>query len=577
MGKRSTTKRPEAEHTYEGGSVRPARDVKDGEVVDRRIALFLGLFLFFLYLVTACGRIHYGDERDYLEAAHSFLTEGNPYARFEVVAREDGTTETVRAYSLLPPGQSILMLPVVGIRTIMAKVWRSIPIGLTNVIVGVLPAAECAATCALLFLLIRLTGETSRRLRLSRRTALALSMAAALCTQLFPYSSTLFADTSTAFLLLLAVYANVRFSRRDDTSPWWLLVSACAMATACLTRNNYALAVPALGIHGGLALRRRLAGGDSQRTYAAVPGLVCGTVFAFALVAIIQLWYNNLRYGSVWNFGYQTDLRSTKWGFSNPLLMGLYGIGFSSGRSFFLYSPVCILAFAGARRFARSARLESWLIAGITVPLLISFLKWWAWYGGWEWGCRFYLFLVPLLMWLSVPAWRWLDRLHVMTEGARRMRMGLLVLLLVLSVGIQVLGKLVNSFDYWSLVIRETAIFEYPTYADKVWEIRDDTTQLHYIPHFSQPLGNAWMIWATMQKGRMSEDEIARSAPWCHLNPAWRPNRVEKYLGLDLWFYRDFKTRNYVSTFVIGVLLSGSCVACATLLWTSLRRKEQDS
>jgi hypothetical protein len=73
------------------------------------------------------------------------------------------------------------------------------------------------------------------------------------------------------------------------------------------------------------------------------------------------------------------------------------------------FSPGLLLPLSAARtdlppEVRRAARLWLWFLAG----MIAVYSKWWAWYGGWCWGPRFFLFAsVPasfaLAVWLSVP------------------------------------------------------------------------------------------------------------------------------------------------------------------------------
>src|SRR5262249_27608383 len=153
------------------------------------------------------------------------------------------------------------------------------------------------------------------------------------------------------------------------------------------------LACPAFMAYGCWAVMERQKKGESIANRKLIY-LVVMMALPFFLVAALQLSYNNLRYGSIWLSGYH-EARDEKFGFTTPLLVGLYGIFFSAGCSLFLYSPPCILVFGGFSRFLKKAPAEISLIAGASLPVVLVYAKYWSWYGGWEWGTRYYLFLVP--------------------------------------------------------------------------------------------------------------------------------------------------------------------------------------
>ncbi len=70
-------------------------------------------------------------------------------------------------------------------------------------------------------------------------------------------------------------------------------------------------------------------------------------------------------------------------GFSYPILLGLYSILFSSGKGILFFAPGMSLMRRGA-------------VPGVWIAFLVGlvgiYASWWAWYGGFFWGPRFFLF-----------------------------------------------------------------------------------------------------------------------------------------------------------------------------------------
>jgi len=85
-------------------------------------------------------------------------------------------------------------------------------------------------------------------------------------------------------------------------------------------------------------------------------------------------------------------------GFSYPFLFGVLSILLSFGKGLVFFAPGLLLA-ANARAALASERLRGafdlWLL--FLIGLILVYSKWWAWYGGWFWGPRFFLFA-------SIPA-----------------------------------------------------------------------------------------------------------------------------------------------------------------------------
>lgn len=94
-------------------------------------------------------------------------------------------------------------------------------------------------------------------------------------------------------------------------------------------------------------------------------------------------------------------------GFSSTPLAGIHGFLFSLGKSLFLYNPPLLLMpwalWAGRHLF----RQESGLISFSLLPAFLIYAWWSNWWGGWGWGPRH---LVPLLPLFFIPLAFLLDR-----------------------------------------------------------------------------------------------------------------------------------------------------------------------
>jgi hypothetical protein len=151
----------------------------------------------------------------------------------------------------------------------------------------------------------------------------------------------------------------------------------------------------------------------------------------------ILLWLNELRFGSFFEFGPNAYDR----GFSTSLWFGLYGYLFTPGRSVFLYSPPLILGILAFGRFFRQHRSEANLFVGIVVAYLVIYSTFGYWAGGWSWGPRY---LLPIIPFLTLPVAYWFDR---------SWRAAVVVILALLGVGVQVLGVAVNySYVTWDWI-----------------------------------------------------------------------------------------------------------------------------
>jgi hypothetical protein len=126
---------------------------------------------------------------------------------------------------------------------------------------------------------------------------------------------------------------------------------------------------------------------------------------------------------------------------SLDVFVGLYGNLLSPGRSVFLYSPPLILSLIAFGHFYRRYREEALLIAGVSLIYLMLYSIPTDWDGGWSWGPRYLLAVVPFLMlpigyFLSSPV-----------------RIKIAALVGVLGACIQILGVSINvSYVYWDWI-----------------------------------------------------------------------------------------------------------------------------
>jgi hypothetical protein len=148
-------------------------------------------------------------------------------------------------------------------------------------------------------------------------------------------------------------------------------------------------------------------------------------VLSFAPSIALVLFSNYLRYHSWTDQGY-ADQR-----FSNPLLVGLYGILLSSGKSIFLFSPPLLLGVWGWKQFARRKEITSdaWLFLAICSAQVLFYAKYWIWSSDDAWGMRYVL---PGVLLLCIPMVTVLHRRRIVVPVVAA---GVLVQLLAVTVG----------------------------------------------------------------------------------------------------------------------------------------------
>ena len=145
---------------------------------------------------------------------------------------------------------------------------------------------------------------------------------------------------------------------------------------------------------------------------------------------------NWARYGSPLTFGFSA-LQHTS--FTTPLLLGLYGLLISPGKGLLLYNPIAWAGLIGLVSMGRRWRAEAVLFALIIVAEIGFFAVYEFWTGGWNWGPRYLLPIVPLLI-LAAGAW-----VHVKPTGRRR---AIVIGLIAIGVAVNLPAVLVDHSRY---------------------------------------------------------------------------------------------------------------------------------
>lgn len=253
-----------------------------------------------------------------------------------------------------------------------------------------------------------------------------------------PYSGWLFREPLMTFFTLWAFGAAFEIRQQlgeknvHYTTLFVLVISTMGMI---LTKQVGILFTPGLL----LCLMPPM---NALRRYLPVLGVLIGVVMLFLIVvAIINPDFGDERY----NLG--RWLNTANLGF-DYMLESLLGYQFSPVRSIWLYSPVLLLGFIGAFRLLKHQDTR-WLVIGIVITLLLTTAAYGAlrfgayWSGGWNWGPRYTLPIIPLWMLLVLPV------LDTLWQAARWQKIAVGALIIV-SVGLQILGISVPYTDFYN-------------------------------------------------------------------------------------------------------------------------------
>jgi hypothetical protein len=266
---------------------------------------------------------------------------------------------------------------------------------------------------------------------------------------------------------------------------------------------------------------------------------------AFLPWALFTLAMNRLKTGSFFDTGY------TRAGgvpvFSGPFYPAVFGYLFSPGKSVFFFSPVLILGVLGAPGYFRRHRAHALLLLAVSIAVWLPHLLFPAWYGGWVWGPRYTVSVMPLML---VPAAHWLEE-HG-KRGLTRARAAALALLGAVGVLVQAVG----CAFFWDFYIRMALALrphtdENLTYVSTV-----------FVPQLSPIVMHAWLAWHKL-KGDVS---FPPNAPFTSVLPASpEVNQHWNALRFDFWFLHWF-TKGGPKLWAAGLL----ALLAAGLFWSGI-------
>jgi len=311
------------------------------------------------------------------------------------------------------------------------------------------------------------------RLGFTLGASLVATAAYAFATGAWPAARWYGNEPAAALLLMLFVFSLIRVVE-DSTRMRDAILAGIAGGLTVLNRQAFGPLVALLLLWAvwrqpGAPWDRR-----HRAQWAAIGLIVIGGVLA-------ALAYNHVRTGSPFRTGYegdhgvQTFPYSGEPGFSSPLLVGLYGNLFSTGRSVFLYSPPVLVAVFCFGLLWRRNRAYAFAALVCSLYQLLFWSKWWSWYGGMTWGNRALLPVVPLLMPAVAAGWEhaqgWKDVRRWLIVGA--IVAGILVQLPALAVGVEDFYTSVEGFNGWTF---------------------ENEYRVHFVPQ-SSPLAGHFRLW----------------------------------------------------------------------------------
>ncbi|MBI5031821.1 MAG: hypothetical protein HZB51_14930 [Chloroflexi bacterium] len=190
---------------------------------------------------------------------------------------------------------------------------------------------------------------------------------------------------------------------------------------------------------------------------------------AFAILpAAFTLVYNSVYNGSPWVFGYQEGFLS---GMSLPRIDGLFGLLISPSRGLFVYSPFLILAPYGLwLAYRNKDRLfYSFSAAAFSVCyIILSTFE--AWDGGWGFGTRLLVDVMPYITLLLIPVVQQLSGWNQMVFG--------------ITVGY---SAILQSFGLWDYGVRWH--WHWDNWTHNNWDILENEP-LFYLKQYLEMAGH---------------------------------------------------------------------------------------
>ncbi len=425
---------------------------------DRSIGFVIFGLLLACYLLTFTGTIQSSDGLSMFATAESMARRGeiDSNALLWMGAQQGNLGPDGELYSRKGLGMVGLALPLVW----LAKQWDAL--GLVHAALLLNPLLT-AWTGGLLY-------RASRRLGWPAATGVAVSLTFGLATLAWPYTQTFFSDPVCAWGLFAALYALIAYSQNGRKR--YLVFGGTAWSVAYLARVVNLVTLPIFAVALIWVVYKRVRTDQSSVFDLRSSFLLLQNwrpLVSFALPVVLagalSLWWNAARYGSVWDAGYvETETFSANW------LVGVSGLLVGPARGLLWYSPVLILAVPGAIVLWRRNRAGSrWLLlasGAVALVYVALYGKWYMWHGGYSWGPRFLVPLMPLLALWTGPVWRRL------LAGRSRLAWAGAAALLLASSGVQMLGLLV-PFSLAQEWLRQTVE---PLFAPETF------TQLRYSP-----------------------------------------------------------------------------------------------
>lgn len=404
----------------------------------RVVPVFIFVLLSSIYGLTYSGTFITDDEHILASRALSYAFD-NQVNDFRVFGNS-----RIFYYSSLPQNYRNFSLNIEPVHMLVSSL-----LARTSVVTGggriqtmfLLNIWVTALTGAAVYIVVSKIGYSSR-------TSLVSALMFGLCSVAWPYSKTFFRDPLASLLLLISwsalmIYAQPKesFSHHPRRRRKLLAISVFGFLLGMSTKNTILVALPVLAIIPLPKIvdwvKKRKRDGNPRIRRKDAAALIIGSLVAVLLWSLFTsssglFARNSLDY-------YLLALTRITGEQKKHLFEALVGPIISPGKSIFLYSPILLLSLAALAKHWKIA-WSAWtyvLLLIIAQALFYDDL----WWGSINWGLRFLLPAIPLLVVVASPV---IDSMLSNKKGKLA-----LVFLGLISIGIQLVGTMAPLSEYY--------------------------------------------------------------------------------------------------------------------------------
>lgn len=349
---------------------------------------------FFLYSIASPGNLP-GDTEIRWSVARQIVRGNGVCLEEHLLTRNYAVGMRGKRYSFSGLGQSLCLLPFVGIELILERV--------TPIDPGTLDLMAQFLASVILFPAIGAAGiwlfyRLVLSLGYSQRTSLLAAVVLAFATMHFHYSVDTQEQTQEELLLVLTILFMVKYYRQRRFVYAWLF---CIVLGMCLLLRP-ASAVTVLPVYL-VAAAGEVWGMRKKDILKIIAKWFLAAVSGTGGFIIVCGWYNYIRFGSMFESGYALSTATSLGGhklFESSPLPALAAMLFSPGKSIFLYNPVLLLFPLCVYGFYRRHKVAALAMVSAILGSFIFHSFYTAWAGDYAWSIRYQ---VPVLPFLVLP------------------------------------------------------------------------------------------------------------------------------------------------------------------------------